>query len=231
ALLFDHLDLLGEKHNSVTPESMEYWGQSFGFIHYRTKLSGPVNNMKLGLDHVHDRALIFLDGEYFATYYRNDESDEFDITIPRSGMQLDILVENMGRINYGTEVGRDFKGILGGVRICLQYQYNWETWTLPLDHIETLVYGGFNPKKNQPAFHRGVLEVDEVADTFLVLPGKKGNVWVNGFNVGRYWEAGPQKTLYIPSSLLKKGKNEIVVFELHELCGNHLKFATAPDLG
>lgn len=229
--LLDNLDLLGEKHNSVTPESMEYWGQNFGFIHYRTKLSGPMNNQKLGLDKVYDRALIFLDGKYFATYYRNDEVQEFELDIPVGGTQLDILVENMGRINYGTEVGKDFKGILGGVRICLQYQHYWETWNLPLDNIDKLCYNNFNQEPNQPAFHRGILEIDEAADTFLNFPGKKGCVLVNGFNIGRYWEEGPQKTLYIPSALLKKASNEIVVFELHELYSQNLEFTDVPNLG
>lgn len=231
ASLLENLDLLGEKHDSVTPESMEYWGQNFGFIHYRTQLSGPINNYKLGLDKVHDRALLFLDGKYFATYYRNDEVQEFDIDIPASGAQLDILVENIGRINYGTEVGKDFKGIIGGVRISLQYQHYWETWTLPLDNIDKLCYNSFNEKINQPCFHRGVLEVNETGDTFLNFPGRKGCVWINGFNIGRYWELGPQKTLYVPSTLLKKGSNEIVVFELHELYSNNLKFTSTPNLG
>lgn len=229
--LLNNLDLLGKKHNSVTPESMEYWGQDFGFIHYRTKLSGPVSGQKLGLDKVHDRALLFLDGKYFATYYRNDEINEFDITIPPGGIQLDILVENMGRINYGTEVGKDLKGILDGVRICLQYQHYWETWPLPLNNIDKLCYNSFNAEINQPAFHRGVLEIDEAADTFLDFPGKKGCVWINGFNIGRYWEKGPQKTLYIPSALLKKDSNEIVVLELHELYSNNLTFTNTPNLG
>jgi len=230
ASLLDNLDLLGEKHDSITPESMEYWGQDFGFIHYRTQLSGPVNNFKIGLDKVHDRALLFLDGKYFATYYRNDEINEFDIDIPDGGVQLDILVENMGRINYGTEVGKDLKGILGGVRICTQYQHYWNTWTLPLDNIDKLCYGHFNQQTNQPAFHRGTMETHEVADTFLNFPGKKGCVWINGFNIGRYWETGPQKTLYIPNSLLKKGTNEIVIFELHKLYSNNLKFTVNTNL-
>lgn len=231
AKLLDRLDVLGEKHTSATPESMEFWGQDFGFIHYRTQLRGPLSVKKLCLDKVHDRALVFLDGKHFATSYRNDEVREFDIEIPASGVQLEILVENMGRINYGIQVGKDFKGILDGVRFGPYYHFHWDTWTLPLNNIEKLCYQHFNQEANQPAFHKGTLEVDEVADTFLVFPGKKGSVWVNGFNMGRYWEVGPQKALYVPSALLKKGANEIVVFELHELVGNQLKFVDQPDLG
>lgn len=229
--LLDSLDLLAEKKNSVTPESMEYWGQDFGFIHYRTTLSGPMKDQKLCFDKIHDRALIFIDGKHCETYYRNDDVQWFDIEIPEDGVQLDILVENMGRVNYGPEVGKDFKGILGGIKIGQQYRYRWETWNLPLNNTEVLRYGLFIQQANQPAFHKGILEVAEVADTFLRFPGKKGCVWVNGFNIGRYWETGPQKALYIPSSLLKKGANEIVVFELHKLYGNQLVFTDCLDLG
>lgn len=231
ARLLDCLDSLGGKHTSATPESMEFWGQDFGFIHYRTQLSGPLKDQKLCFDKIHDRALFFVDGKYFATYYRNDDVQEFALEIPANGVQLDILVENMGRINYGSEVGKDFKGILGGVKMGQQYRYHWDTWTLPLNNLDVLSYSPFDQQANQPAFHKGTLEVEEVADTFLRFPGKKGCVWVNGFNIGRYWEIGPQKTLYIPSALLKKGANEVVVFELHELNASHLSFTDLHDLG
>ena len=100
-----------------------------------------------------------------------------------------------------------------------------------MDNIDKISYSNFSQEANQPAFHRGILEINEAADTFLNFPGTKGCVWVNGFNIGRYWEVGPQKTLYIPSALLKKGSNEIVIFELHELYSNNLKFTKTPNLG
>ena len=231
AKLLDNLDILSKKRESVTPESMEYWGQDFGFIHYRTQLNGPISGQKLRLDKVHDRALLFLDGKYFATYYRNDEVNEFEIDLPAGGAQLDILVENMGRINYGSEVGKDFKGIIDGVLIFRQYQHYWETWPLALDNINKLCYSTFKQEKNQPAFYRAYFETEETADTFLNFPGKKGCVWVNGFNIGRYWEIGPQRTLYIPGVLLKKGVNEIVILELHELYNNNLQFTNTHNLG
>lgn len=231
ARLLDNLNTLSKKYESVTPEPMEYWGQNFGFIHYRTKLMGPVHGRKLVLEEVRDRAMIFIDGRYMTTYYRNDETNEFEIDIASGEAQLDILVENMGRINYGPRTGKDFKGILGGIRICLQYQYNWETRPLAMDNIDRLVYGDFLHESDSPAFHRGILKIEEAADTFLNFPGIKGCVWVNGFNIGRYWDQGPQKTLYIPGPLLKNGNNEIIVFELHELYSDKLKFSDIHKLG
>jgi beta-galactosidase len=232
ARLLDNLDTLGSKHQSVTPPTMEELGQNFGFIHYRTKLSGPVLETELHLYDVRDRALLFLDGKYLATYFRNDDKYTFKASIPKEGAVLDILVENMGRINYGPYTGKDLKGIVGGVSISLQYQFgNWSTWTLPMDNLDKLSFSEVCPESNDPAFFRAELDVDEPADTFLKFPGKKGNVWINGFNIGRYWEVGPQKTLYVPAPLLKKGKNEIIIFEQHELYSNEIEFSDTPELG
>ncbi|MBI4927534.1 MAG: beta-galactosidase, partial [Anaerolineae bacterium] len=83
-----------------------------------------------------------------------------------------------------------------------------------------------------PAFLRGKFEVEKPADTYLTLPGwNKGVVWINGFNIGRYWKRGPQKTLYIPAPLLKAGENEIVVLELHGVNRPVVEFRDEADLG
>jgi beta-galactosidase len=83
-----------------------------------------------------------------------------------------------------------------------------------------------------PAFFRGTFTVDSPADTFLSLPGwTKGVAWVNGFNLGRYWNRGPQKTLYVPAPVLKKGENQILIFELHGIEKTEVEFLDHPDLG
>ncbi len=87
-------------------------------------------------------------------------------------------------------------------------------------------------QNNQPALYRGVLEIDEVADTFIYLDGfKKGNVFINGFNIGRYFNRGPQKSLYVPAPLLKKGKNYIEIFDLHGADNLTVTFKDIEDLG
>ena len=90
----------------------------------------------------------------------------------------------------------------------------------------------FDDKKRSAGFYKGEFNVDAVADTFLRLDNfKKGFVLINGFNIGRYWEIGPQKTLYVPASLLKKGENEILVFESDSVEIPTVKFTDKPDLG
>ena len=91
----------------------------------------------------------------------------------------------------------------------------------------------FKPLKmedNQPSFYRGTFYAETLADTFLRFPGAKGVVWINGFNIGRYWNIGPGNTLYIPWPLLKKGENEIIVFELHHLNSDEVEFCDTPEL-
>lgn len=122
----------------------------------------------------------------------------------------------MGRINYGPKL-KDEKGITEGVRLENQFLYNWEIISLPLNNIERVKYSDkYIETENTPAFYKGKFIVDEIGDTYLDFEGwGKGVIYINGFNIGRYWEIGPQKRLFVPAPLLKLGKNEIVVFELH----------------
>lgn len=232
APLFPNLDRIATKKvDSVSTKSMEALGQNFGFIHYRTHLDGPTKSANLLLWQTRDRAIGYLNGKQSFIYYRNDESNVVPpFQIPQEGMTLDLLVENMGRINYGPLTGRDFKGIVDGVTLGNQYQMNWEIRTLPMnpDDLDKLEYGPFAKNEEEPAFHKAVFELQDVADTFLRFPGVKGVVWVNGFNIGRYWNIGPGFTLYIPAPFLKKGTNEIVVFELETLKVPYLHFSDHP---
>ena len=138
------------------------------------------------------------------------------ISIPKTGAQLDILVENMGRTNYGPNL-IDRKGILGGVEINMQYVHGWENYPLQLDNLNKLNFRkGANRQSTGPVFLKGEFTVDSPHDTFVKLAGlEKGVCWINGFNLGRYWAKGPQQTLYLPAPLLKKGANELILFELH----------------
>lgn len=229
ARLADHLGRIGECHESVMPETMEHYGQNYGFILYRTTVRGPVAGQSLMLFNLRDRAVVHLNGRYVGTVYRNDKEQSIPCEIPEGDNTLDILVENMGRINYGPKVGYDTKGI-SGVGINLQQQSCFKTWTLPLDDPGKLTYGAFCAEENIPAFHRGEFMLDTPADTFVEFPGVKGVVYVNGFNLGRYWNIGPGNTLYVPAPILRKGRNEIVVFELHKLKTDGVFFTDTPQL-
>lgn len=210
----ENLDLISKHYTSPYPLTMEEIDQDYGFILYKTTIKGKLEALKLNLQEVRDRALVYLNGEYQGVIDRNNKQE---ILLSADGPEstLEILVENMARINYGPLL-KDPKGITEGVRIGNQFLFNWDIYTIPLKDIENIKYGNGN-KEEYPTFYRGSFEVKEVGDTYLDFEGwEKGVVFINGFNLGRYWKAGPQKRLYLPAPLLKEGKNEIVVFELHK---------------
>ena len=151
------------------------------------------------------------------------------------GGTLDILVENMGRINYGEKLF-DCKGILNGVRLGAQFHFGWENYPLAIENLTGLEWKELPQQnvRNKPVFLKGILDIAETpCDTFVKLEGfTKGFVKVNGFNIGRYFNpAGPQKTLYIPAPLLKKGENEIIVFESDGFEQPVIEFTDIPELG
>ncbi len=232
APLLAQLDKLSTPVRSVSPLTLEALGESFGFVHYRTRLAGTGRREELRFFDVHDRVQAFLNGRYLGAAYRNDAKQTLEFDMPEEDATLDLLVENMGHINYGPWVGKDFKGVVGAVCLGLQSQINWENRALPLDDLSKLefapVSGGL---KETPAFYRGSFECVKPTDCFLARPGVKGAVWINGRNLGRYWEAGPTKTLYVPGCWLRDGVNEIVVLELHQLDSLELRWSDRPDLG
>ena len=128
---------------------------------------------------------------------------------------LSILTENMGRVNFGPRIESQKKGIAGGVLLNARHQFGWEMFPLPMDNLEKLDFSkGW--KSGEPAFYRFRFQVEKgnACDTFLDFTGwGKGFAVLNGFNLGRFWEKGPQKRLYIPAPLLKEGENELILFE------------------
>ncbi|GIO96538.1 beta-galactosidase [Paenibacillus lautus] len=231
--LLEHLPVLSDPVKRTTPVPMELLGQSYGFIVYTTDISGPRQGESLYLQEVHDRAQVFLDGKYQGTVERwNPQALQIDV--PAAGARLEIVVENMGRINYGPKL-KDYKGITEGVRMNNQFLYDWSIYPLPLENPNAAPFqplAGPLEQRDRPTFYRGEFSVDDIGDTFIRLDGwGKGVVWVNGFNLGRYWEQGPQAALYLPGPLLKQGRNEILVFELHHTETASIELVDQPDLG
>ena len=228
------LDIISRKQTWVTPPAMEMLDQNYGFILYRTRISGPRPEAVLHVRQLHDRAQVFVDGEYRGLLERETGDEYLSLEIPAQGALLEILVENMGRVNFGPDL-LDRKGILGGVTLGGQYLFGWEVYPLPLENLEQIPFvalAGGAGKENHPTCYRGEFAVEQPLDTYVALPGwEKGVVWINGFNLGRYWLRGPQKTLYLPGSLLRKGVNELVVFELHHAAGHTVFLQDRPDLG
>jgi beta-galactosidase len=195
---------------SENPLTMEQIGQSFGYILYRTQLSGPVNG-DLALDGLHDYAQVYLDGKLAGTLDRRLHT--FTLPLVTNGpARLDILVENTGRINYSKAIRTDSKGLVKPVLLAGKPLTGWEIYPLPL----TGSHKGFARKPaTGPAFFQASFKLSEVGDTFLDTRGLgKGAVWINGHALGRFWNAGPQQTLYLPGPWLKRGTNEIVVFDV-----------------
>jgi len=212
--LFDALEMISKPIQKANPETMEKLGQDYGFTLYRTFLEGPKEEAALTIQEVRDRALVFVDNEYKGVIDRW-ENNTISFAVPKEGVQIDLLVENMGRINYGPLMN-DPKGITEGVRYERQFLFDWTMYPLPMDNLQLLSFKENNEKTTGPAFYKGTFNVEEIGDTFVELPGwTKGFVVVNGFNLGRYWEVGPQETLYLPGPLVRKGENEIIIFELH----------------
>jgi beta-galactosidase len=179
---------------------------------------------------LHDRAQIFFDTELIDILDR-ESGNEYSAVDIANDVKLDILVENMGRVNFGPSL-MDCKGITDGVTINDSYQFGWEVFPLPLNDLRNLKFSLLKTATQpQPTFYKTTFQADEPADTFLALPGwTKGVVWLNGFNLGRYWERGAQKRLYVPAPLLKRGQNELIVFELHSAQQLTVEFRDKPQL-
>ena len=230
AILFEQLDRLSSPVESANPQTMEALDQDYGLILYRTQVSGPRGEVKLTVAGLHDRAQVYQDGKLLGILERERPTRLPKVSVPAGGSTLEFLVENMSRVNYGPELN-DRKGITGGVLLGQQFLFGWANYPIPLDDLSRLRFTAGLPDRC-PAFLRGQLQVDRPADTYLALPGwTKGLVWLNGFNLGRYWKRGPQKTLFIPGALLVEGTNELVILELEGLRKPQVELRDKADLG
>lgn len=200
---------------SKNPVHMEALGQSLGFILYRTKVNGPVRG-ELKMGNMQDRAIVYVDGSLQGAADRRYKQDSCDVVIPSGTHTLDIFVENMGRINFGGQILGERKGIRGPVTLDGKKLENFSIYNFPCRSVDGLAFSSKKPGGDQPVFHRGTFNVSNPKDTYLDMRDgwKKGVVWVNGHNLGRFWFIGSQQALYCPGEYLKPGKNEIVVLDV-----------------
>lgn len=225
ASLMHNLEALSTKYESAFPKTMEELDQFHGLILYRKKVKGYYNQ-KLYLDGLGDRAYIFVDGDYKGLVYRNDEEQCINIGKIDGEAQIEVLVESMGRINYGVNI-YDRKGV-SQIRLGNQVLFGWEIFSIPLTNISNFRYTGGT---GYPLFKKGTFKTSSRADCFVHLDGfKKGYVFINGFNLGRYWEIGPQKSLYLPGVLLQDN-NEITILELEGCKSDHITITDTHDIG
>jgi beta-galactosidase len=228
--LFDNLERISSPISAEVPKCMESYGQGYGYIAYQTKLNRDYDEVLLSFESLGDRAQIYINSNLIGIVYINDK-DLSIIISAKAGDTLTILCENMGRANFGPKMMRK-KGIPGRCLLDGKIHFLWNVYKLPMDNLEKLRYSS-DVVKEKTCFYKGYFSVDKVADTFLNLDNfQKGFVIINGFNIGRYWDIGPQKHLYVPASLLKEGRNEIIVFESDGLKGNlEAEFVDFPLIG
>lgn len=228
--LFLNLVSLSKKIVSKYPLTMEEVNQSTGYIYYQTQL-GPAKVIDdFRLLGANDRAHIFINDQLQFIQYDLELGQQKSIELVQPENKLGILVENMGRVNYSVKMNQQQKGIRDGVIINAAYQSNWEIYSLPMDNLTELNFGLAWMEK-QPSFYLFELNITEVGDTFIDLSGwGKGFVMVNQFNIGRFWEKGPQQRLYIPGPLLHEGMNEIIIFESEGKISPSIHLTAEPKL-
>jgi beta-galactosidase len=250
ASIWDNLPTALPCEQSVDPQSFESYGQAFGFVLYRKQLPEYASGV-LDISGVHDYATVFVGEHYVGGVSRTQIPQEYaqplhvrhraplalplalpeDRANPGGPVSLEILVEGMGRVNYGSAIV-DRKGLLGPVRISnadgsFSMLKRWEVFLLPMDDtfIANLEERCTNPLK-PGLFFRASLQLDKIGDTWLDMSNwTKGVVWVNGHNLGRYWHIGPQRRLYCPAPWLAQGDNEVLIFDLHQIQAKPVKLA------
>lgn len=216
ALVFDNLP---EAKFSDNVKPMEDFDQGWGSILYRTTLPEIKEESSLVITDMCDWAQIYIDGELIARLDRRRGENSVKLNGIKKGARLDILIEAMGRVNFGEAI-HDRKGITEKVEIVTSKKAvalkKWEVYNLPLDYdfVRSKKYVKNNVPHTAPAYYKANFNLDNPGDVFIDMQDwGKGLVWVNGEAVGRFWEIGPQQTLYVPGVWLKKGENEIIVLD------------------
>lgn len=233
--LADAVPFLGEAQQRDRLPTADDLGQWSGFTLYRTPITAE--DGVLTFAEVRDRALVSLDGEPVGVLSRTEHSRT--LTLPARAGELQVLVEDQGRVNYGPRIG-EAKGLVGPARTATREITAWSATPLRLAELGPELVARIDAVPTTdaavpvagPAFVAGRFDTRPGTDHFLRTDGwGRGLVWVNGFLLGRYWSAGPTATLYVPGPLLRARRNEIVVLELHGSATSRVTFVAEPDLG
>ncbi len=224
ARLFDNLDVLtvNNTHTSGIP-TMEDMNQETGFMLYSTKIDAMEDciDKNIVVDTVADRATVYDGEKYIGKVERDRKNEEIFVDATNRDINLNILLESVGRINTTAKLDKDRKGILGHVSYQCAKLYGFDTRSLPMNDLSKVEFKladkvEFND--NDPMFFKGTFDAKKGCDTFVDMRGwGRGFVVINGFNIGRFWEIGPQYSLYIPSGLLKEKDNEIIIFDVNHI--------------
>ena len=231
-------ELGGAGERSPRPRTFEDLGLDAGLVLHRATTRLPAGESVLSVLGLHDRAVVHVDGVPVGTLERRTAHEGLVVVGTGDEVELELVVEHLGRVNYGPRLGEP-KGLVGDVLVGRRIVHGWESRPVPLDRVAPgalwAAADGPTTDASTPdgaaVVARATLDVDEPADTYLALPGwAKGFVWVNDVLLGRYWEVGPQRTLYVPAPLLRPGANTLTVLEQHR-GGTDLELLAEPDLG
>ena len=208
-------DLLPAPKVNARPLAFEDLNQAYGYVLYRTTVPGQTTST-LRIEGIRDYALVFVNGKRVGVLDRRLQQDSLRVVLPKGLVRLEILVENMGRINFGKYLLQNRKGITDRVVLGGKEVQNWQMFGLPFERADASLFkAAANAVPGGPVVKRGVFTLQAPGDTYLDMrTWGKGCVWVNGHSLGRYWSIGPQQTVYVPGEWLRKGENEIVVLEL-----------------
>lgn len=215
ASLFDNLPA---PKKTVDIQPMEMFDQGWGRILYRTTIPAATQKRKLIITEIHDWARVFLNGQPIGKLDRRRWDSIVELPAVRANARLDILIEATGRVNYGKAIidpkGITQKVVLSDGKTSTEIK-NWQVYNFPVDHgFQTNAKFKTTTTKD-PGWYRGSFNLEKTGDTYLdVSTWGKGMVWVNGYNIGRFWKIGPQQTLFMPGCWLRKGKNEIIILDL-----------------
>ena len=211
---------------SDVPRPMEQYGQSYGYILYRTKIAAATRG-ELRLKDLRDYAMVLVNGGSVGTLDRRLGQEAINVDLAANAT-VDILVENTGRVNFGKGLREERAGI-SGVTLNGDELRGWTVYPLPMTDLKQLRFA--SGAASGPAFYRGTFEVAQPGDTFLdTRQLGKGVAWVNGHMLGRFWKIGPQQTLYVPGAWLRRGKNAVVVFDLEGVAGKEVQGLGRPIL-
>ena len=213
ANLFDRLP---SPVTNAKPLTFEDLKQAYGFVLYRTSVAGGGNKI-LKISDLRDYAVVLVNGRRVGTLDRRLRQDSLQLTLPAGPVQLDLLVENLGRINFGEYLLHNQKGITQSVRLGGRELTGWRMYGLPFSQAPTVAKatGAAPTATSGPVLRATTFTLATPTDTYLDMrQWGKGSVWVNGHHLGRYWTIGPQQTLYVPAEWLRKGANEVTVLEL-----------------
>lgn len=230
--LFSNLDKFKKQVNDYTLD-MESLDQNFGYVVYETNMLDKRKIEKFKIVEASDRAQIYVNEEHIATQFNNEIGDNLSFELKKDVNNLKVMVENFSRNNYGPKIvaHTQNKGIRSGVMEDIHYMSNWNHYSIDLEDISIIDYDALFDV-DTPSFYQFDLYVDEPTTTFIdTSKYGKGLIFINGFNLGRYWNEGPTQYLYLPFSLLKKGNNEIVIFETEGVKVESVDFSDEPIYG